>query len=102
MLSWDAANLKNTGDDLIKLAREVYPRLAEVEHRILHYSIRDAGLGMRIRALEVQGRQIEEEDKEYFRGVHTALENICRKIETGEYYRELKKIRDSKLKASNF
>lgn len=102
MLSWDVANLKSTGDDLIKLAQEVYPQLAEVEHRILHYSIRDAGLGMRMRALEVRGREIEEEDKEYFRGVHMALENICRKIEAGEYYRELKKIRDSKLKASNF
>lgn len=102
MLSWDAANLKNTGDDLIKLAQEVYSQLAEVEHRILYYSFRDAGLGMRMRALEVQGRQIEDGDKEYFRGVHMALENICRKIETGEYYRELKKIMESKLRASNF
>lgn len=102
MLSWDLTNLKNTGDDLLKLAQEVYPQLAEVEHKILHYSLRDAGLGIRIRALEVQERQIEEEDKEYFRGVHMALENICRKIETGEYYKELKKIKDSKLKTWNF
>jgi len=99
MLSWDMANLKNTGDDLIKLAQEVYPQLVEVEHRILHYSLRAAGLGMRMRALEVQKRRIEEEDKEYFRGVHDALENICKRIETGEYYKELKKIADSKLRA---
>lgn len=102
MLSWDVPNLKNTGDDLIKLAQEVYPQLVEVEHRILHYSLRDAGLGMRIRALEIQKRRIEEEDKEYFRGVHDALENICKKIETGEYYKELKKIGDSKLRSNKF
>jgi len=102
MLSWDTTNLKNTGDDLIELAQEVYPQLAEVEHRILHYSLRDAGLGIRIRALEIKKRRIEEEDKEYFRGVHDALENICKKIETGEYYKELKKIGNSKLKSHNF
>jgi len=102
MLSWDATNLKNTGDDLIKLAHEVYLQLAEVEHRILHYSLRDAGLGMRMRALEVQKRQIEDKDKEYFRGVHEALENICKKIETGEYYKELKKIGNSKLRSHKF
>jgi len=102
MLSWDVANLKNTGDDLIRLAQEVYPQLVEAEHRILHYSLRDAGLGIRIRALEVQKRRIAEEDKEYFRGVHDALENICKKIETGEYYKELKKIGNSKLRSNKF
>jgi len=98
MLSWDMPNLKNTGDDLVKLAQEVYPQLAEVEHRVLHHSLRDAGLGMRMRALEIQRRQLEEKDKEYFRGVYEVLKNICEKIETGEYYKELIKMRESKLK----
>lgn len=98
MLSWDVTNLKNIGDDLIRLAYEVHPQLAEVEHRVLHYSLRDAGLGMRVRALEIQTRKLEEEDKEYFRGVHEALRNIYEKIETGEYYRALIEVWNSKLR----
>lgn len=97
MLSWDVANLKNTGDDLIKLSEEVYSHLAEVEHRVLYYTFRDAGLGMRTKAIEVQRRQLKEEDKDYFQGVHKVLKSIYEKIETGEYYRELLKIQSSKL-----
>ena len=97
MLSWDVANLKNTGDDLIKLAEEVYAHLAEVEHRVLYSTFRDAGLGIRTKVLEVQRRQLKEEDKDYFQGVHEALKSIYEKIETGEYYRELLKIKSSKL-----
>jgi len=96
MLSWDTVNLKNTGDDLIRLAQETHAQLTEMGHRVLHHSIRDAGLGIRVRALEVQKRRLEEDDKRYFRDVHNALENICEKIETGEYYQALLKIRDSK------
>lgn len=97
MLSWDAANLKNTGNDLIKLAEEVYSHLAEVEHRVLYYTFRDAGLGIRARSLEVQKRQLKEEDKDYFQSVYEVLRGIYEKIETGEYYRELLKIKSSKL-----
>ncbi len=97
MLSWDVVNLRSTGDDLIRLAHEAHPQLAKVEHRVLHRSLRDAGLGMRMRALEVQKRRLEERDKAYFREVHEALKNICEKIETGEYYRALVKVRDSKM-----
>ncbi len=94
MLSWDIRNLKNTGDDLIMLAQETYAQLTEMGHRVLHHSIRDAGLGIKVRALEIQKRHIEEDDKRYFREVHNALENICEKIETGEYYQALLKVRD--------
>lgn len=96
MLSWDMGNLKNTGDDLIRLAQETHAQLTEIGHRVLHHSIRDAGLGIRVRALEVQKRRLEEDDKRYFKDVHNALENICEKIETGEYYRALLKIRDAR------
>jgi len=95
MLSWDMGNLKSTGDDLIRLAQETRAQLAEMGHRVLHHSIRDAGLGIRVRAREVQKRRLEEDDKRYFRDIHNALENICEKIETGEYYQALLKVRDS-------
>lgn len=97
MLVWDVANLKNTGDDLVKLAEEIYARLAEVEHRVLYYTLRDAGLGIRARVFEVQKRQLEEEDKDYFQCVHETLKGIYEKIETGEYYKELIKMKKSKL-----
>jgi len=96
MLSWDMGNLKNTGDDLIRLAQETHGPLTEMGHRVLYNSIRDAGLGIWVRALEVQKRHLEEDDKRYFRDVHNALENICEKIETGEYYQALLKVRESR------
>jgi len=74
---------------LIDLAWDVYPQLVKVEHRVLYHSIREAGLGIWNRAVEVQKRSLKEEDKEYFRSVHEALGNICQKIETGEYYQAL-------------
>jgi len=97
LATWDPASLLATGDSLLRLAQRTYPQLAEVEHRVLHHSIRDAGLGMRMRALEIQGRRMEERDKEYFREVHQALKNICDKIGTGEYYRALLEVRESRL-----
>ena len=97
LATWNTASLLATGDNLLRLAQRTYPQLAEVEHRVLHHSIRDAGLGMRMRALEVQGRRMEERDKEYFREVHQALKNLCDKIGTGEYYRALLEVRESRL-----
>jgi hypothetical protein len=89
MLSWDIVKLGSVGEDLVDLAQEVYPQLLLVEHRVLYLSIREAGLGIKHRAMTVQKRKIEESDKEYFRNVHEALGNICTKIETGEYYKAL-------------
>jgi len=89
MVSWDIAKLRDTGEDLVALARDTYPQLIEVEHRVLYLSLREAGLGIRDRVVAVQKRQLEEKDKEYFRGVHEILGIICGKIETGEYYRAL-------------
>ncbi len=89
MLSWDIVKLRSVGEDLVDLAQEVYPHLLLVEHRVLYLSIREAGLGIKHRAMTVQKRKIEESDKEYFRNVHEALGNICTKIETGEYYKAL-------------
>ncbi len=89
MLSWDMSKMDAIGKDLIELAWDVYPALADVEHRILSLSLREAGLGIKNRVLEIQRRQLKEEDKEYFRSVHEALGNMCEKIETGEYYQAL-------------
>jgi hypothetical protein len=89
MLSWDVAKLRGIGEDLVELARDSYPQLIQVEHRVLYLSLREAGLGIRDRATIVQKRRLEEADKEYFRSVHEVLGNICRKIETGEYYEAL-------------
>lgn len=89
MLSWDIPRISAVGEDLIKLAWDVYPALVNMEHRVLSLSLREAGLGIRKRVGEVKHRQLREEDMEYFRGVHEALGNICEKIETGEYYQAL-------------
>ncbi len=89
MSSWDVAKLGDVGEDLLKLARDVYPQLIEVEHRILFQSLREAGLGIRARVAEIRKGELKEEDKVYFRNVHEALGNICGKIETGEYYKAL-------------
>jgi len=89
MSSWDIAKIGDVGEDLLQLARDVYPQLIEVEHRILFQSLREAGLGIRARVAEIQKGELKEEDKAYFRNVHEVLGNICGKIETGEYYKAL-------------
>ena len=89
MSSWDIVKIGDVGEDLIKLARDVYPQLIEVEHRILFQSLREAGLGIRSRVAEIRRGELREEDKIYFRNVHEVLGNLCEKIETGEYYRAL-------------
>jgi len=89
MSSWDIARINDVGEDLLQLARDMYPHLIEVEHRILFQSLREAGLGIRARVAEIQKGKLKEEDKTYFRNVHEALGNICGKIETGEYYKAL-------------
>jgi hypothetical protein len=89
MLSWDIQQLQVVGEDLVKLAKDIYPQLVQVEHRILYVSLREAGLGIQDRVTMVQKRGLKEPDKEYFRSVHEALCNICEKIETGEYYKAL-------------
>lgn len=89
LLSWDISEMRAVGEDLINLAWDVYPALVDVEHRILSLSLREAGLGIKERILEIQRRQLREEDKEYFKSVHEALGKVCEKIETGEYYRAL-------------
>jgi len=89
MSSWDIAKLGDIGEDLLQLARDVYPQLVEVEHRVLFQSLREAGLGIRARVAKIREGELREEDKTYFRSVHEVLGNICGKIETGEYYRAL-------------
>lgn len=89
MLSWDVPHLQAVGEDLVKLAKDIYPQLIQVEHRVLYASLREAGLGIQDRVAIIQKGKLRDSDKEYFRGVHEALGNICGKIETGEYYRAL-------------
>lgn len=86
MLTWDIGKIMCVGEDLIELAWDVHSALVEVEHRILFLSLREAGLGIRNRAHQIQSKRLKEEDKEYFKSVHETLGNICEKIETGEYY----------------
>ena len=89
MSSWDLMKIDDTGEELIRLARDMYPQLVEVEHRILFQSLREAGLGIKFREVEVRKGKLKKEDEVYFRSVHEALGEICEKIETGEYYRAL-------------
>lgn len=96
MNPWDMVELMMIGEDLVKLASDVQPRLIEVEHRVLSQSIREAGLGIRHRAKEVQGRSLNRDDEEYFKSVHEALGNLCEKIETGEYYEALRGVASSR------
>jgi len=92
MLSWDITKISSVGDDLIKLAWDVYPALVDAQHRVLSQSLKEAGRGIKNKVDEFQDRKLEEKDKEYFRTVHEALSNICEKIETGEYYQALLRI----------
>jgi len=92
MLSWDMTKISGVGDDLIKLAWDVYPALVDAQHRVLSQSLKEAGRGIKNKVDEFQDRKLEEKDKEYFRTVHEALSNICEKIETGEYYQALLRI----------
>jgi len=92
MSSWDLVKIDGTGEELIRLARDTYPQLVEVEHRILFQSLREAGLGIKFRVAEIKRGKLKEEDKVYFKSVHEALVEICEKIETGEYYRALLEI----------
>jgi hypothetical protein len=92
MLSWDIPKISSVGDDLIKLAWDVYPALVDAQHRVLSQSLKEAGRGIKNKVGEFQDRKLEDKDKEYFRNVHEALSNICEKIETGEYYQALLRI----------
>jgi len=98
MLSWDIIKLKRVGDDLLKLSVDLYPHLALVEHRVLCQSIREAGLGIRRKAVSIGEGEIGEEDKEYFESVYEALLTIYQKIESGEYYRALLEIANKKTR----
>ena len=98
MFNWNMPELRDVGEDLMKLALDVSSQLAEVEHRVLYQSLREAGLGIRQRAVEVQRRRLNDEDKEYFRSVHEALGNLCEKMETGEYYKALLAVASKRLK----
>jgi hypothetical protein len=89
MLSWDVPQLQTVGEDLVELAKDIYPQLIQVEHRVLYVSLREAGLGIQDRVMMVQDGKLKDSDREYFRSVHEALGNICIKIETGEYYKAL-------------
>jgi len=89
MSSWDLMKIDDTGEELITLARDIYPQRVEAEHRILFQSLREAGLGIKFRVAEIRRGKLKEEDKIYFKSVHEALGEICEKIETGEYYRAL-------------
>lgn len=89
MKTWDTPSIKTVGEDLVKLAQDTHSELIQVEHRILYLSLRDAGLGIRDRAVIIQKSSLKEEDKEYFRSIQDILRNICEKIGTGEYYNAL-------------
>ncbi len=89
MLTWDVPQLRTVGDDLVELAREIFPQLIQVEHRVLYVSLREAGMGIQDRVTMIQNRKLTDLDREYFRSVHEALCNICQKMETGEYYKAL-------------
>ena len=89
MLTWDVPQLRTVGDDLVELAREIFPQLIQVEHRVLYASLREAGMGIQDRVAMIQNRKLTDLDREYFRSVHEALGNICQKMETGEYYKAL-------------
>jgi hypothetical protein len=84
-------SLGGAGEDLIKLANQVYGQLAEVEHKVLSHTLRDAGLGVWSRAKDISERTFSDEDRLYFTEVHDVLKHLCDKIESGEYYRELVK-----------
>ena len=89
MLSWDVPQLQTVGEDLVELAKDIYPQLIQVEHRVLYVSLREAGLGIQDRVMMVQDGKLKDSDRDYFRSVHEALDNICIKIETGDYYKAL-------------
>ncbi len=89
MLSWGVPQLQTVGEDLVELAKDIFPQLIQVEHRVLYVSLREAGLGIQDRVTIIQNGKLSDSDREYFRSVHEALGNICRKIETGEYYKAL-------------
>jgi hypothetical protein len=98
MLSWDIPQLQTVGENLVELAKDIFPQLIQVEHRVLYVSLREAGLGIQDRVTMVQNGKLTDSDSEYFRSVHEALGNICGKIETGEYYNALLAVAEKRQK----
>jgi hypothetical protein len=98
MLSWDIPQLQTVGENLVELAKDIFPQLFQVEHRVLYVSLREAGLGIQDRVTMIQNGKLSDSDREYFRSVHEALGNICRKIETGEYYKALLAVAEKRQK----
>ena len=89
MLSGSVPQLQTVGEDLVELAKDIFPQLIQVEHHILYVSLREAGLGIQDRVMTIQNGKLSDSEREYFRSVLEALDNICGKIETGEYYKAL-------------
>lgn len=96
--SWNLTELRHVGDDLLRLSLDTYSQLAHVEHRILYQSLREAGLGIKMRVTLIERGNVREDDKEYFESVYQVLLNICQKIESGEYYRALLDIANKRRK----
>jgi hypothetical protein len=99
LFSWDLAEIRDIGEDLVQLSTSVWRQLIQVKHKVLYYSIRQAGLGIRHWAEMVQKRELNEDDKKYFKTVYEMLKKIFVKIETGEYYNALLEISVKNKKA---
>jgi hypothetical protein len=96
--TWNIEKLSIIGEDLVLLAHDFYSHLIRVEHRVLYVVLREAGLGIKDRVVMVKNRKLEGSDKKYFRNVYDVLNNLCKKIESGEYYKALLNVADSQQK----
>jgi len=91
-----ASDLESSGQQLIRVAGNLWWQLSEARHSVLPATLRDAGIGLLDRSSEMRQRATTEEDVRFYFEVRSVLGHILGTIQTGDYMEELERIRVAK------
>lgn len=90
-------NIDYLGQSLILLADRFRNQLKELKHTVLTLTLMEAGVSIRRRASKIKRRGVLSEDILFFDEVYSFIKLIEDSIASGEYYKELVKIYQTKL-----
>ncbi|OYT31243.1 MAG: hypothetical protein B6U94_03785 [Thermofilum sp. ex4484_79] len=85
--------LSSIANDLIRLGNDYYIALRLMEHGVLSVSMLEAGLYMKNRVSTIISRGFRDDDIEYVKEIYRVFSNIAEKIRSGEYVKELNKMK---------
>jgi len=96
LTDFDADLLREIADDFIELGNSLYAEFARASHRVLCVTALEAGLRLREKSVELQGRELRSEDVEYLTDIYDLFKLIADKIRSGEYEEGLERMRASR------